>query len=158
MLPSEKDTAFPLKQGNQPVSVIFFKFCNFRLPITKFCKVILDEYQIHISQVHPLGLAKLLHFEFAYLGLGHIPEILVFRAFFVLVWKSLFFTFDRRDIGVSCLRSVPSSSRDKDWKKKFFFIDADVIRGEMHWREMAPKKNLRMMVLLPMHTHRMPYS
>ncbi|KAF5760856.1 hypothetical protein HanXRQr2_Chr16g0758301 [Helianthus annuus] len=158
MLPSEKDTAFPLKQGNQPVLVIFFKFCNFRLPITKFCKAVFDEYQIHISQVHPLGLAKLRHFEFACLGLGHIPEILVFRAFFCSCVEILFFTFDQRDIGVSCLRSVPSSSRDKDWKNKFFFIDADVIPGEMHWREMAPNKNLRMMVLLLMHTQRMPYS
>ncbi|MFS7944151.1 hypothetical protein Hanom_Chr06g00508701 [Helianthus anomalus] len=52
---------------------------------------------------------------------------MVFRDFFVLVWKSPFFTFDRRDIYVSCLRSVPTSSRDKEWKKKFFYIDAGVI-------------------------------
>ncbi|MFS8003969.1 hypothetical protein Hanom_Chr13g01220061 [Helianthus anomalus] len=60
----------------------FFDLCNFRLPITKFCKAVLDEYQIHISKVHPFGLAKLRHFEFACLGLGHILEILVFRDFF----------------------------------------------------------------------------
>ncbi|MFS7929955.1 hypothetical protein Hanom_Chr04g00338471 [Helianthus anomalus] len=59
----------------------FFKFCNFRLPMNKFCKSILDEYQIHISQVHPLGLAKLRHFEFVCIALGHIPEIMVFRLF-----------------------------------------------------------------------------
>ncbi|MFS7888918.1 hypothetical protein Hanom_Chr00s000002g01600651 [Helianthus anomalus] len=132
-----------IPEGKSPCSVIFFKFCNFRLPITKFCKFVLDEYQIHIPEVHPLGLAKRRHFEFACLGLGHIPEILVFRVFFVLVWKSLFFTFDRRDIGVSCLRSVPSSSRDKDWRKKFFYIDAGVIPREMHWREMAPKERFK---------------
>ncbi|KAM0056806.1 hypothetical protein Hdeb2414_s0006g00222841 [Helianthus debilis subsp. tardiflorus] len=143
VLPSEKDTAFHLKQGKITLFSDFFKFFNFRLPITKFCKSVLDEYQIHISHVHSLGLAKLHHFEFSCLGLGHIPEILVFSAFFVLVWKSPFFTFDRRDIGVSCLRSVPSSSRDKDWKKKFFYIDAGVIPGGMHWREMAPKEKFK---------------
>ncbi|MFS8007770.1 hypothetical protein Hanom_Chr14g01264951 [Helianthus anomalus] len=75
--------------------MIFFKFCNFRLPITKFCKSVLDEYPIHISQLHPLGLVKLLHFEFSCIALGHIPKITIFWAFFVLVWKSPMFTFDR---------------------------------------------------------------
>ena len=91
VLPSKRDTTFPLKQGKITLFSDFFKFCNFRLSITKFCKFVLDEYQIHISQMHPLGLVKLRHFEFAYIALGHIPEIMVFRAFFVLVWKSPFF-------------------------------------------------------------------
>ncbi|MFS7903721.1 hypothetical protein Hanom_Chr01g00027351 [Helianthus anomalus] len=107
----------------------FFKFCNFRLPITKFCKSVLDHYLIHISQLHPSGLVKLQQFEFACIALGHITELTVFRAFFVLVWKSPFFTFDRQDIDVSCLRDIPASSRDKDWKKKFFYIDTSVIPG-----------------------------
>ncbi|KAF5786225.1 hypothetical protein HanRHA438_Chr10g0450341 [Helianthus annuus] len=53
------------------------------------------------------------------------------------------FTFDRRDSGVSCLRDIPTSSRDKEWKKKFFYIDASVIPGEMHWREMGPKDKFK---------------
>ncbi|MFS7920496.1 hypothetical protein Hanom_Chr03g00225571 [Helianthus anomalus] len=91
VLPSKQDTTFPLKQGKITLFSDFFKFCNFRLLITKFCKSVLDEYPIHISQLHPLGLVKLRHLKFA---------------------------FDRRDIGVSCLRDIPTSSRDKDWKKK----------------------------------------
>ncbi|MFS7888846.1 hypothetical protein Hanom_Chr00s000002g01599871 [Helianthus anomalus] len=122
MIPSKKDTIFPLKQGKITLFSDFFKFCNFRLPITKFCKSVLDEYQIHISQMHPLGLVKLRHFEFSYIALGHIPEITVFRAFFVL---------------------IPASSRDKDWKKKFFYIDASVIPGEMYWREMGAKDKFK---------------
>ncbi|MFS7914380.1 putative phospholipase C, phosphatidylinositol-specific, Y domain-containing protein [Helianthus anomalus] len=117
-------------EGRSLCLVIFFKFCNFGLPINKFCKSVLDEYHIHISQVHPLGLVKLRHFELAW-------------PFFVLVWKSHFFTFDRRDVGVSFLRSVPASSRDKDWKKKIFYIDAGVIPGEMHWREMGSKEKFK---------------
>ncbi|KAJ0734651.1 hypothetical protein HanPI659440_Chr11g0422541 [Helianthus annuus] len=108
-----------------------------------FCKSVIDEYPIHISQLHPLGLVKLHHFEFAYITLGHIPEITVFRAFFVLVWKSPFFTFDRRDIRVSCLRDIPARSRDKDWKKKFFYSDAIVIPGEMHGREIGAKEKFK---------------
>ncbi|MFS8034667.1 hypothetical protein Hanom_Chr17g01583851 [Helianthus anomalus] len=44
---------------------------------------------------------------------------------------------------VSCLRDIPTSSKDKDWKKKFFFIDASVIPGEMQWREMGPKDKVK---------------
>ncbi|MFS8008153.1 hypothetical protein Hanom_Chr14g01269351 [Helianthus anomalus] len=78
---------------------------------------------------------------------GHIPELIVFRAFFILVWKSPFFTFDRRDTDVSCLRDIPTSSKDKDWKKKFVYIDADVIPGEMHWGIWGRKTRLKMIVL-----------
>ncbi|MFS7889767.1 hypothetical protein Hanom_Chr00s000005g01610931 [Helianthus anomalus] len=125
VLSSKTDTAFPLKEGKITLFSDFFKFCNFRLPITKF------------------WLVKLRHFEFACIALGHIPEITVFRAFFVLLWKSSFFTFDRRDIGVSCLRDIPTSSRDKGWKKKFFYIDVGVIPGEMQWREMGAKDKFK---------------
>ncbi|XP_021986507.2 uncharacterized protein LOC110882929 [Helianthus annuus] len=143
VLPSKTDTAFPLKAGKITLFSDFFKFCNFRLPITKFLKLVLDFYRIHISQIHPLGLVKLRQFEYACVALGHIPELIVFRAFFVLVWKSPFFTFDRRDTEVSCLREIPTSSRDKDWKKKFFYLDASAIPGEMHWQDKGPKDKVK---------------
>ncbi|KAJ0933129.1 hypothetical protein HanPSC8_Chr04g0181451 [Helianthus annuus] len=143
VLPSKTDTAFPLKAGKITLFSDFFKFCNFRLPITKFLKLVLDFYRIHISQIHPLGLVKLRQFEYACVALGHIPELVVFRAFFVLVWKSPFFTFDRRDTEVSCLREIPTSSRDKDWKKKFFYLDASAIPGEMHWQDKGSKDKVK---------------
>ncbi|KAM0067891.1 hypothetical protein Hdeb2414_s0002g00066631 [Helianthus debilis subsp. tardiflorus] len=143
VLPSKTDTAFPLKEGKITLFSDFFRFCNFRLPITKFLKTVLDYYRIYISQLHPLGLVKLRQFEFACVALGHIPELVVFRAFFVLVWKSPFSTFDRRDTNVSYLRDIPTSSKDKDWKKKFFYIDASVIPDEMYWREKGPKDNVK---------------
>ncbi|MFS8018242.1 hypothetical protein Hanom_Chr15g01389801 [Helianthus anomalus] len=124
VLPSRTDTTFLLREGKIILFIDFFKFCNFRLPVTKFFKLVLDYYRIHISQLHPLGLVKL-------------------RAFFVLVWKSPLFTFDRRDADVSCLRDIPTSSKDKDWKKKIFYIDASVIPGEMHWGDKGPKDKVR---------------
>ncbi|MFS7961149.1 hypothetical protein Hanom_Chr08g00711411 [Helianthus anomalus] len=83
VLPSKQDTTFPLKHGKIALLSDFFKFCNFRLPITKFY------------------------------------------------------------IGVSCLRDIPASSRDKDWMKKFFYIDASVIHEEMHWREMGANEKFK---------------
>ncbi|MFS7955123.1 hypothetical protein Hanom_Chr07g00638941 [Helianthus anomalus] len=123
VLSSKTDTAFSLKKGKITQFSDFFKFCNFQLPITKFCKLVLDYYPIHISQLHPLGLVKLRQFEFACIALGHIPELV--------------------DTDVSCLSDIPTSSKDKDWKKKFFYIDTGVIPGEMHWREMGPKDKVK---------------
>ncbi|MFS7922276.1 hypothetical protein Hanom_Chr03g00247201 [Helianthus anomalus] len=113
ILSSKIDTTFPLKKVKITLFSDFFNFCNFRLPITKFCNP------------------------------GYIPELSVFRAFFVLVWKSPIFTFDRRDIDVSCLRDIPASSRDKVPEKKLFYIDAGVIPREMQWREMGPKDKVK---------------
>ncbi|KAL9992405.1 hypothetical protein Hdeb2414_s1177g00989371 [Helianthus debilis subsp. tardiflorus] len=59
------------------------------------------------------------------------------------MWKSLFFTFDRRDVHVSYLRDIPTSSKDKDWKKKFFYLDAGVFPREMQWREVGPKDKVK---------------
>ncbi|MFS7990661.1 hypothetical protein Hanom_Chr11g01061531 [Helianthus anomalus] len=55
------------------------------LRLRVFYKSMLDEYTVHISQMHPLGLAKLRHFEYACLSLGFLPEPLVFCALYSLV-------------------------------------------------------------------------
>ncbi|MFS7960190.1 hypothetical protein Hanom_Chr08g00700271 [Helianthus anomalus] len=96
VLPSKKDMVFPLKPGKITLFSDFFKFCNFRLPITKFCKSVLNKCQIHISQIHPLGLVKLRHFEFACIALGHIPEIMVFRTISFLYGNPLFYVRSTR--------------------------------------------------------------
>ncbi|MFS7905310.1 hypothetical protein Hanom_Chr01g00046171 [Helianthus anomalus] len=118
VMSSERDIAFPMKDDKIILFADFFKFFNFRLPITAFCKSMLDEY--------------LRHFEYACLSLGFLPESLILCALYTLVWKAPFFTFDCRSTDEAFLRFLPSSSRDKDWKKKFFFIDVDVIPRGMH--------------------------
>ncbi|MFS7946233.1 hypothetical protein Hanom_Chr06g00533591 [Helianthus anomalus] len=59
VLLSRMDTAFPLKESKITLFSDFFKFFNFRMPITKFCKLVLDHFRIHISQLHPLRLVNL---------------------------------------------------------------------------------------------------
>ncbi|KAJ0539783.1 hypothetical protein HanHA300_Chr08g0290381 [Helianthus annuus] len=143
VLSSKTDTAFPLKKGKITLFSDFFKFCNFRLPITNFCKLVLDHYPIHISQLHPLGLINSVNSSLPVTPYGIFPNSLFLGLFFILVWKSPLFTFDRRDPEVSCLRDIPTSSKDKDWKKKFFYIDSGVIPGEMYWKEMGPKEKVK---------------
>ncbi|MFS8019708.1 hypothetical protein Hanom_Chr15g01406881 [Helianthus anomalus] len=57
--------------------------------------------------------------------------MLTFRASYYLVGRAPFFTFDSLGADVSCLLLVPSRSSDKEWKKKFFYLDATVVQGNM---------------------------
>ncbi|MFS7941431.1 hypothetical protein Hanom_Chr05g00476171 [Helianthus anomalus] len=123
VMPSQKYVVFLLRDGQITLLANFFKFCNFRLPVTRLCKEMLDEYAVHIPKMHPLGLAKLRRFEYSSLSLGFMQEKLIFRAFYTLVWKA--------------------PCRDKYWKKRIFFIDADVIPGGMHWRVMASREKVK---------------
>ncbi|MFS7943745.1 hypothetical protein Hanom_Chr06g00503831 [Helianthus anomalus] len=103
VLPSNKDTTFPLKHGKITMFSDFFQILQ--LPVAG-CR---------------------------------LPNFGFFRA----CLEISFFAFDRRDIGVSCLRGVPASSRDKEWKKEFFYIYASVIPGEMHWRKKGAKEKFK---------------
>ncbi|MFS7974248.1 hypothetical protein Hanom_Chr09g00866361 [Helianthus anomalus] len=42
----------------------FFCADNFRLPVTNFFLEFLEYYKIHISQLHPIGMVRVRHFEF----------------------------------------------------------------------------------------------
>ncbi|MFS7948939.1 hypothetical protein Hanom_Chr06g00565721 [Helianthus anomalus] len=109
VLPSKTGTVFPLKESKITLFSDFF-------------------------QVLQLSIA-----DHQVLYVGHILELTVFRAFFVLMWKSPFFYL--RQKGHRCV--LFASSKDKDWKKKFFYIDVGVIPGEMQWREMGPKDKVK---------------
>src|ERR1044071_2285301 len=94
--PGPTDVAFPLKPGKITLYAEFFKFCHFQLPVTQFMVELLSYYKVNISQLHPLGLIKVKHFEFCARGLGMSPQLDVFRVFYILVYKGEYFTFDRR--------------------------------------------------------------
>ncbi|MFS7918892.1 hypothetical protein Hanom_Chr03g00206521 [Helianthus anomalus] len=42
----------------------FFKEGNFRLPITKFLAEVLTRHGVYISQISPVGMPQITHFEF----------------------------------------------------------------------------------------------
>ncbi|KAM0027969.1 hypothetical protein Hdeb2414_s0019g00546451 [Helianthus debilis subsp. tardiflorus] len=60
----------------------FFSTGNFRLPTTKFFLDILSYYKFHISQMHPLGMVRIRHFEFACRGMRIEPTVDRFRMIF----------------------------------------------------------------------------
>ncbi|KAL8229791.1 hypothetical protein R6Q57_014691 [Mikania cordata] len=146
-LPSLGSAALDVHSGKIWLYVDIFRFSHFQLPISKFFLHILERYGLHISQMIPLGLIHLYQYEFVLRSARAAVIPLYFQIFFKLVKKDDWYSFDKRG-GPSMVLKVPSSSRDKNWRNKFFFIDEKVIPSRMRWRsstdpiiDLAPTDN-----------------
>ena len=59
-----------------------FDYANYRIPISLFLSNLLNHYQLHISQLHCLGAAKIANFEINCRLLAITPTVDLFRAFY----------------------------------------------------------------------------
>ena len=59
-----------------------FEFSNLRYPFSLFVLNILEYYRVSFGQIHPLGLARVVHFEVLCKALGYDPSLLMFHRFF----------------------------------------------------------------------------
>ncbi|GJX70273.1 hypothetical protein Tco_0307444 [Tanacetum coccineum] len=57
-LPGPEDTVVDFPEGKVDVYTKFFEFANYRIPISQFLFDILGYYQIHLSQLSVIGVAK----------------------------------------------------------------------------------------------------
>ncbi|KAJ0577628.1 hypothetical protein HanIR_Chr05g0238231 [Helianthus annuus] len=81
-----------------------FEFSNLRYPFSLFVLNLLEYYRISFGQVHPKGMARVLHFEVLCRALGYDPSLLLFRRFFRLAKNGDWFTFETSKVD-SCLIS-----------------------------------------------------
>ncbi|KAM0003135.1 hypothetical protein Hdeb2414_s0017g00503021 [Helianthus debilis subsp. tardiflorus] len=99
--PPEWDARYPWQgqtAANAPPGYItlfedFFLQWNFRLPPMEFMASILDFYGFHISQMSPMGMVRVLHFELLCRSLGQEPTVEKFRAFYQLIRNIGFYSF-----------------------------------------------------------------
>ncbi|GJW96269.1 hypothetical protein Tco_0178077 [Tanacetum coccineum] len=83
-------------------------------------------FKVHISQLIPLGLNKVVSFEIVCRDLGIIPTVMLFRVFQILCRQGDCFSFaKRRNTEDVCTDEGLSSM--KKWKNKFFLIDRRAI-------------------------------
>lgn len=129
--PKPDQKAFPPPPGKITFYADHFRFCHLRLPCTRFLMHVLEVYQVHISQMHPLGLARVTHFEFVMRSLGRKPRLSLFHAFFKCKKDGGWYSFDKRNASKNLIDLQPQSSKDKSWRSKFFFVDAGVMPGDM---------------------------
>ncbi|KAF5793874.1 hypothetical protein HanRHA438_Chr08g0332711 [Helianthus annuus] len=92
---------------------------------------ILHPYAFHISQLSPIGMVRIRHFEFVYRSQGLEPTVEKFRVFYQLIVTLGFFSFSLRNVK-KILINPPKSFND--WKMKFFFICEEVIPIVMEFR------------------------
>ncbi|MFS7918968.1 hypothetical protein Hanom_Chr03g00207401 [Helianthus anomalus] len=80
--PEEGQTAADAPAGYITLFWDFFSLGNFRLPVTKFFLDILSYYKFHISQMHPIGMARVCHFKFVCRTMHIEPSVTRFRVFY----------------------------------------------------------------------------
>ncbi|KAF5818519.1 hypothetical protein HanPI659440_Chr02g0049931 [Helianthus annuus] len=140
--PVKGQTASDAPSGSVSLFADFFGDGHFRLTATHFFSALLTFYHFHVSQLSPLGMVRIRHFELCFRSQGLEPTVERFRAFNHLQVNLGFFLLTTR--GSKRLLINPTKSYH-DWKGKFFFIRREVITVTMEFCEFVPipKKNLK---------------
>ncbi|MFS7911167.1 hypothetical protein Hanom_Chr02g00114861 [Helianthus anomalus] len=130
--PEESQTAADAPAWYVTLFWDFFCAGNFRLPVTKFFLEILEYYKFHISQMHPIVMVRVRHFEFVCQAMNIEPTVSRFRVFHQMHCSRGFYSFVERASTKKILLNPPKSFHD--WKQKFFFIKVGVIPMRMSFR------------------------
>ena len=84
------------------------------------------------GQVHPKGMARVLHFEVLCRALGYDPSLLLFRRFFRLAKNGDWFTFENTKVETCLVSSMVTTLGS--WKNTFFWVSESIIPFKMVWR------------------------
>ncbi|GJS22219.1 hypothetical protein Tco_0450851 [Tanacetum coccineum] len=111
----------------------FLWFLGIRIPFSTLLLSVLKYFKVHISQLVPLGLNKVVSFEVVCRDLNIVPTVTLFCVFQCLCKQGDWFSFSkRRNAEDVCMDDGPSSL--KKWKDKFFLIDRRAIPDYLTWR------------------------
>ncbi|GJZ89141.1 hypothetical protein Tco_0660923, partial [Tanacetum coccineum] len=111
----------------------FLRFSGVRVPFSTFLLSVLKYFKVHISQLVPLGLNKVVSFEVVCRDLNIIPTVTLFRVFQCLCKQGDWFSFSKcRNTEDVCMDDGPSSLNK--WKNKIFLIDRRSIPDHLTWR------------------------
>ncbi|GJU66867.1 hypothetical protein Tco_1253126 [Tanacetum coccineum] len=102
-----------------------FDVCGYSIPFTKFLMAVLKYFYVHISQLSPLGAARVSHFEVLTHVLDLSPSVTVFRTFYTRTYSDGLFSFSKRSTWApTCFPKPPDSI--KNWVGHFFWVDSCV--------------------------------
>ena len=100
--------------------------------MTHFLVTVLQKYGLHITQVSPYGVMRVMHYEATCRALRMEPVFEHFNVFYKLeVRESGWFSFAERTKGVSVVIHKTSPKTLRDWKRCFFYVRAEAIPAEM---------------------------
>ncbi|KAJ0594208.1 hypothetical protein HanRHA438_Chr03g0138721 [Helianthus annuus] len=109
-----------------------FEFSNLRHPFSTFVLNILEYYRVSFGQLHPQGLARVLHFEILCRAVGYDPPLLSFRRLFRLAKNGDWFTFETSQVDVCLIPSMVTTLGS--WKDRFFWVSESIVPFKMIWR------------------------
>ena len=117
--PNASIADFPV--GKVGVYTRFFEFANQRVPLSRFLCDVLAYYELHISQLHCIGAAKITNFEINCRLMAINPTMNLFRAFFHRTWTNGWVSFAKRAGTLQCYTDKLDSLRN--WREYFFWVD-----------------------------------
>uniref|UniRef100_A0A251UFU0 Putative transposase (Putative), gypsy type n=1 Tax=Helianthus annuus TaxID=4232 RepID=A0A251UFU0_HELAN len=109
-----------------------FQWSNLRYPFSFFVLNLLEYYRVSFGQVHPKGMARVLHFEVLCRALGYDPSLLLFRRFFRLAKNGDWFTFETSKVDICLISSMVTTLGS--WKDRFFWVSESIVPFKMVWR------------------------
>ncbi|KAF5791212.1 hypothetical protein HanRHA438_Chr09g0403771 [Helianthus annuus] len=109
-----------------------FEFSNLRHPFSIFVLNVLEYYRFSFGQIHPQGLARVLHFEVLCRASGYDPTLLSFRRFFRLAKNDDWFTFETSKVDTCLVSSMVTTLGA--WKDRFFWVSESIVPFKMIWR------------------------
>ncbi|GJT59409.1 hypothetical protein Tco_1002942 [Tanacetum coccineum] len=141
-LPDRGDRIVDFLEGKVGMYTKFFEFADFRIPISQFLFDILGHYQIHLSQLSVIGMAKVSHFEMQCRVLRVIPSVILFRVFYKPSFNSGWMSFSKRPGKNTPQCYTKSLDLLKNWNNRFFWVDERVFPTAVAWRTSAPKDSM----------------
>ncbi|GJX08164.1 hypothetical protein Tco_0196096 [Tanacetum coccineum] len=134
-LPDSNFRMINLPAGDTAIGVYsrIFDSSGVRIPFSSFLLAVLKYFKVHISQLVPLGLAKVITFEVLCRSLDIEPTVTLFRVFQTLSKQGDWFSFAKRGGSAPVCMEVTKSGL-KQWKEKKFLIDRRAIPFHMPWR------------------------
>ncbi|KAJ0789424.1 hypothetical protein HanPI659440_Chr05g0203411 [Helianthus annuus] len=115
-----------------PLYCRHFEFSNLRHPFSLFVLNLLEYYRVSFGQIHPKGMARVLHFEVLCRALGYDPSLLLFRQFFRLAKNGDWFTFETSKVDACLISSMVTTLGT--WKDRFFWVSDSIVPFKMVWR------------------------
>ncbi|KAJ0725850.1 hypothetical protein HanPI659440_Chr12g0463571 [Helianthus annuus] len=109
-----------------------FQWSNLRYPFSFFVLNLLEYYRVSFGQVHPKGMARVLHFKVLCRALGYDPSLLLFRRFFRLAKNGDWFTFETSKVDTCLISSMVTTL--ESWKDRFFWVSESIVPFKMVWR------------------------
>ncbi|KAJ0693526.1 hypothetical protein HanPI659440_Chr15g0598111 [Helianthus annuus] len=106
-----------------------FEFSNLRHPFSVFVLNVLEYYRVSFGQLHPQGLARVLHFEVVCRAARYDPSLLSFRRFFRLAKNVDWFTFETPQVDACLISSMVTTLGS--WKGRFFWVFESIVPFKM---------------------------